>query len=319
MNSVIFVDNLQNGKKLKEFLIRKSPDLSDILIVNKKNISSYSSELKSTNYIFSTWSMPKLTASEISIFFPKLQAIFYAAGDTRYFEKPFLAKSIKIYSAIEENSLRVAEYVLAQILLSNKGYFQSSKKYSSQFNSLLSFREAKKQSINHFGNLRSKIGIIGLGTVGSKLAEKLNSFNFKVYAYDPYIDDSNFRSLNVTRKSLQDIFKDCHIITNHLPDNSETKNLINYEYFKLMMKFSTFINTGRGNQIVEADLIKAMKEDKTRTALLDVTRKEPVIPFSSILRTKNIFLTPHIAGSQGNEIYGLYEKIFKDYCKFIEQ
>ena len=86
-----------------------------------------------------------------------------------------------------------------------------------------------------------------------------------------------------------------------------------------MMKFSTFINTGRGNQIVEDDLVKAMKEDKTRTALLDVTLKEPPIPFSPILRTKNIFLTPHIAGSQGNEIYGLYEKIFRDYCKFIEQ
>ncbi|MEC7646727.1 MAG: hypothetical protein VX689_04510, partial [Bacteroidota bacterium] len=115
MNSVIFVDNLHNGKKLKDFLTSKSLDFSDILIVNKKNINTYSLELKSVNYIFSTWNMPKLTALEISNFFPKLQAIFYAAGDTRYFEKPFIAKSVKIYSAIEENSLRVAEYVLAQI------------------------------------------------------------------------------------------------------------------------------------------------------------------------------------------------------------
>jgi len=68
-----------------------------------------------------------------------------------------------------------------------------------------------------------------------------------------------------------------------------------------MKKNATFINTGRGAQVVEKDLISALKEEPDRTAVLDVTFPEPPMPDSPFYTMKNVFLTPHIAGSAGDE------------------
>ena len=71
---------------------------------------------------------------------------------------------------------------------------------------------------------------------------------------------------------------------------------------------ATFINTGRGAQVVEADLIRALREEPGRTALLDVTWPEPPEEGSPFYSLDNVFLTPHIAGSMGQEVkrMGLY-------------
>ena len=83
-----------------------------------------------------------------------------------------------------------------------------------------------------------------------------------------------------------------------------------------MKSNATFINTGRGRQIDEAGLAKAMREVPSRSALLDVTCREPPDPFSPLYRAKNIFLSPHIAGSQGNEICRLYDAALRNYLSY---
>lgn len=73
--------------------------------------------------LFSTWGMPALAEEEIARFFPKLKAVFYAAGTVQGFARPFLNRGIRIFSAWGANAVPVAEFTVSQILLANKGFF----------------------------------------------------------------------------------------------------------------------------------------------------------------------------------------------------
>ena len=79
---------------------------------------------------------------------------------------------------------------------------------------------------------------------------------------------------------------------------------------------ATFINTGRGAQVVEEDLCRALRECPDRTALLDVTWPEPPAPDSPLLTMENVFLTPHIAGSMKNEIGRMGQYMLQAYRDF---
>ena len=79
----------------------------------------------------------------------------------------------------------------------------------------------------------------------------------------------------------------------------------------------TFINTGRGAQVVERDLAKALRKRKRACAVLDVTRHEPLFPWSPLLRNTKVFITPHIAGSLANEGRRLSDVMIRAYKDFI--
>ena len=78
-----------------------------------------------------------------------------------------------------------------------------------------------------------------------------------------------------------------------------------------------FINTGRGAQVVEQDLIRALKEKPDRCAILDVTMPEPPEENSPLYTMDNVFLTPHIAGSSGNEVARMGKTMLEQFRKFI--
>ena len=83
-----------------------------------------------------------------------------------------------------------------------------------------------------------------------------------------------------------------------------------------MQDYATFINTARGATVVEADLIRALKEKPTRTAILDVSWPEPVPEGHEFLRLPNIFLTAHIAGYANQEVLRLADYMFDEFKRF---
>ena len=92
--------------------------------------------------------------------------------------------------------------------------------------------------------------------------------------------------------------------------------MLNYDLFSRMGDHASFINTGRGAQIVEDDLFRILKERPDITALLDVTVTEPPEDSSEFYKLKNCFLTPHIAGSSGNEVHRMAEYMKDEFEKF---
>ncbi|MCL2213092.1 MAG: hypothetical protein FWB93_04610, partial [Oscillospiraceae bacterium] len=146
----------------------------------------------------------------------------------------------------------------------------------------------------------------------------LKSYSFEVLAHDPFMSAEKAADLGVKSVSLEEIFSECFTISNHLPDIAKTKNMLNYDLFKLMKPNGNFINTGRGAQVREYDLIRALVEEPGRTALLDVTAPEPPKPLSPLFTMPNIFLTPHIAGSMGNEVARMGDYVTEEFLAFVE-
>lgn len=316
MKIIILTTKLKDGMNLRDSLITLNPDFSSVNNYTKEDILSNPNQFKNTLYIFSTWFMPTFSEDEINENLPSLKAIFYAAGTVKYFATPFFNKGVRIFSAASANAIPVAEFVTAQILLANKGYFQAQKTYKKPF-WRFSFHKARRYSYQKKGNYNAKVGIIGCGTIGTKVVNLLKPYKLEVDVYDPYISDEKIKILEIKRANLESIFKTCDVISNHLPNISQTKSLIDKKLLFSMKKNVTFINTGRGEQIDEKELAKFMSKNPYACALLDVTTKEPVRPWSRLLRLKNVFLTPHIAGSLSNENNRMIEYMINAYFNTI--
>lgn len=261
-------------------------------------------EFSKTEIIFSTWTHPVLTVQQIQTFLPNLKYIFYAAGSVKYFAKPYMNCGVRIFSAADENGVAVAEFCAAQILLSNKGYYQSMQIYSN------GDPDKAHKYISAFpGNYGENIGIIGAGKIGRSLIGMLKNQKLKILVFDPYLPEEIAKTLDIELCSLDEIFEKCAVISNHLADNEQTKGILNYRHFSKMKPYATFINTGRGAQVIEDDLVRALREVTTRTAILDVTWPEPCNDGHPFYSMPNVFLTPHIAGCMGNEVAKLGESM----------
>ena len=317
MNIIILTAVIEDGDKLKNSLKLLNKDFSSVNNYTKKDILSNSNQFKNTSFIFSTWYMPIFSENELKEYLPALKAVFYAAGTVKYFANPFFNQGVRVFSSTIANAIPVAEFVSAQILLANKGYFQAQKEYKKPF-WRFSFNKARNYSFNKKGNYNAKIGIIGCGAIGAKVVEFLKPYQLEIYVYDPFLSDDRILELGVKRAELIDVFKYCDVITNHLPNTAETKGIINWEVLSLLNENGTLINTGRGAQIIEKDLARALRKKPNACALLDVTSKEPIRPWSKLLRMKNVFITPHIAGSLSCENDRMVKYMFTAYLNTLK-
>ena len=261
--------------------------------------------------VFSSWGMAQLTEEEIAEKLPNLQYVFYAAGTVQAFARPFLAHGVRVFSAWAANAVPVAEFTLAQILLANKGFFQLDRRYRTE-----GYAAAKEYGTHFDGNYHNKVGLLGAGMVGRKVIENLKPYDISIDVFDPFLPEEKAKALGVRKTTLEDIFRNCPVISNHLANNKDTVGMLDYRLFSLMSPYAVFINTGRNAQIVTADLIRAMEEEPGRTALLDVTDPlEPLPEDHPLWKVPNIQITPHVAGSLEGEIYRMGSYMMEEYTR----
>lgn len=145
--------------------------------------------------------------------------------------------------------------------------------------------------------LRGKtIGIIGLGRIGTRVANLLRSFDVKLLVYTRTQDLDKAKSLGVELVDLEVLLRESDFVTIHVPLTEHTRHMIGAEELALMKKTAYIINTARGAIINEKALIKALKTGKIAGAALDVLEKEPVNSNNPLLKMDNVIITPHIAG-----------------------
>lgn len=271
--------------------------MHDVPIVERESLMTLSGRLATVETIFSTWNMPVFSSSEIGALFPRLKSVFYAAGSTKYFAGPYLDRGVKVFSAAALNARPVAEFAFAQIALASKGYFRT--RVLPSWNPLGPRQRARAYP----GNSSVKIGILGAGQIGRSVVRMLrDNLDCEIWIYDPYISESDCQALGARKASLEQVFQGCDVISNHMPDLEETQSVLDRSLFKLMRSTATFINTGRGRQVVERHLAATLRRNPLQTALLDVTISGVVRPWNPLLWRRNAHITPHIAGSTGNEM-----------------
>lgn len=138
-----------------------------------------------------------------------------------------------------------------------------------------------------------KLGIVGLGHTGYSTARVAIGFGMEVHAYT---SKSAFQLPPEIRKmELDELFRECDIISLNCPLTESTRNMVNAERLKLMKPTAILINTGRGQLINEQDLADALNSGQIYAAGLDVLSQEPPRADNPLLTAKNCYITPHIA------------------------
>ena len=159
---------------------------------------------------------------------------------------------------------------------------------------------AKSDIFTHLGRPFWEIhgkrwGIIGLGTIGRRVAEVAESFGCDVIYYST---SGVERPEKYPRYPLDELLKTSDIVSIHAPLNEKTKNLITINELQLMKENAILLNLGRGGIVNEKDLAIALDSDMIGGAGFDVLEKEPIDPENPLLKIKNkekLLITPHIA------------------------
>jgi D-3-phosphoglycerate dehydrogenase len=149
-----------------------------------------------------------------------------------------------------------------------------------------------------------KLGVIGFGNIGSRVAKRAQAFEMDITAYDPYINPSKVTDLDMTyTKNFEDILA-CDIITIHTPKNQETIGMINEAEFAKMKDGVVVINCARGGLYNEEALYNNLKSGKIRFAGIDVFNKEPAIDHP-LLDLDNIVVSPHLGANTYESQYNI--------------
>jgi len=144
------------------------------------------------------------------------------------------------------------------------------------------------------------IGIVGLGKIGTLVAQRLAPFGCRLIAFDPFVSDEKMKGMGIEKMELDELFRQADIITLHTALTEQTKNMISDKQLGIMKDGIYIVNCSRGAVIDEKALLKALKEGKVAGAALDVFSKEPPEEGSAaweIMKHENVVATPHLGGN----------------------
>ncbi|MDZ4164310.1 MAG: phosphoglycerate dehydrogenase [Smithellaceae bacterium] len=161
------------------------------------------------------------------------------------------------------------------------------------------------------------LGIIGIGRVGSVVADRAQGLKMDVLAYDPFISPDAAAKMGITLVSLEEIFARSDYISVHAPLTDETRGIVNAAAFGKMKRGVYLINCARGGIIKEKDLHDALASGQVAGAALDVFEEEPTRNHE-LLSLENLICTPHLGAStdeaQVNVAIAIAEQI-SDYLR----
>lgn len=227
-----------------------------------------------------TWKHPPGVLTQ----FPRARAIMsFGAGVDHIMGDPDLPEGVPIVRLLDETLIRdLTEYVLA-VVLCRKRHLYTYRGFQG---------EKKWAPIRDLGG--NRIGILGLGRIGSALAARFTSLGFDVYGWD-----HEFRAIEGVKcygaDDLDGVLSAADYLICTLPLTQKTTHILNLDLFRRCRPEVTIINVGRGGHLAEKDLLKALDEGLVSAAFLDVFETEPLPEDHPFWTHPKIVITPHIA------------------------
>ncbi|VGO14969.1 Hydroxypyruvate reductase [Pontiella desulfatans] len=228
----------------------------------------------------------KVTA-EIIDAMPTLKVIIRAgAGYNTIDIKHARSKGVDVMNTPGANANAVAEEVVALMLADARHVVAAD----------ASTRAGKWEKKNFMGKevTGKTIGIVGFGAIGQLVAKRLSGFDVKILAYDPFLSDERARDLGAESVELTDIFAKCDYVSLHMPENDDTRGIINKSLIARMKNGATIINCARAGILNENDL-RELKADKGLRFLNDVYPKDEAAD-QTVTDIADIML-PHLGAS----------------------
>lgn len=271
------------------------PDLAD----------ASDAELAEVEVLITGWGSRPVDAAALSRM-PHLRAIVHTAGTVRHVitEAVWDRGDIVITSATEVNAVPVAEFTLAQILLAGKRSLAQEHRYRGDH----AARPAA-HSAPGIGNYGGVVGLIGASRIGVLVAEHLRPFNLEVLVTDPFVDAAAITALGATKVDPEELYSRSDVVSLHAPDVPSTRGMVSRELLALMRDGTTFVNTARP-ALVDLDALRDEVVSGRLAAVLDV--HDDLADDDPLWDAPLATITPHIAGSQGNELHRMGEAALEE-------
>ena len=219
--------------------------------------------------------------------FPNLRGISsLGAGVDALLQDPDLPPGVPLMRIVDQDLKQsMAEYVSLGAL---SHFRQFGQYHQQQIECIWQVRP-----ISHINTVR--VGILGLGELGSHVGGKLAELGFSVHGWSRTVKSLPGITSYCGEERLADFLAVIDILVCLLPLTSQTRNFLNIELFQKLPAGAFFINVARGDHLVEEDLVAAIDAGQLSGALLDVFRQEPLPPEHLFWRHPRITITPHIA------------------------
>ncbi|MFJ9661383.1 hydroxyacid dehydrogenase [Streptomyces griseoflavus] len=270
-------------------------DLAPLPALDDLTTSRARAVLAGVDLLVTGWGCPPLTADVLRAA-PRLRAVVHTAGSVRgHVTDACWERGIEVSSAAAANAVPVAEYTLAMILLTGKRVLETARDHRSSRTAPDWLRTPRT-----VGNHRRTVGILSASLIGRRVIDLLRPHDVEVLLHDPYVDDREAGELGVERVGLAELFRRGDTVRVHTPLLPGTRGLVGRDLIDSMRPDAVLINTARGAVVDQDALTDAALAGRIR-AVLDVTDPEPLPPDHPLWRCDNVLLTPHLAGSQGNE------------------
>lgn len=262
-------------------------------------------ELREVEVLITGWGSAPVDAAALARL-PRLRAIVHTAGTVRHVATDAVwdRGDVRVTSATEANAVPVAEFTLAQILLAGKRSLAQEERYRREHRP----RPASASTVG-IGNYGAVVGLIGASRIGTLVAEHLRRFDLEVLVTDPYVGAEQIAALGARKVEPEELYARSDVVSLHAPDVPSTRGMVTRELLALMRDGTTFINTARP-ALVDLDALRDEVVPGRLAAVLDVhddlEDDDPL--WDATLAT----LTPHIAGSQGNELHRMGEAALEE-------
>ena len=254
---------VQDADTALEELVKTNPD-TGVLIVRSEKVTS-----------------------DIIDALPKLRLVVRAGAgyntiDTKYARK----KNIDVMNTPGANSNAVAEVVIALMLAGIRHIVKGD----------VTTRAGEWEKKNLMGTELSNkvVGVLGLGNIGKLVVKRLEGFNVKVLAYDPFVSEDLAEKMGITLTTIEDIFEKADFVTLHIPETDETRGIINRKLFELMKPGAVLVNGARAGVINEDDL-REVKKSKNIIFCNDVYPKDA--PGEKSVADIADIMLPHLGAS----------------------
>ena len=237
---------------------------------------------------------PPRISNEIALKIPGLKLIQVTSAGTNLIDIITLNENgIRVSNNNGGNSVAVAEHTIAMMI---SVFRNLPKQYADVKNGEWQSDSRKSILPSSHDLSEKKIGIVGLGHIGKKVAKRLIGWDSEVVYNDILKQDKKTEEeLNIKYESFENLLKTSDIITLHVPLNNHTKGMISSNQFKQMKPNSIIINCCRGAVINEKDLINALENNYISGAGLDVLEEEPTPINNPLIKMNNVVITPHLA------------------------
>ncbi|BCR36307.1 D-2-hydroxyacid dehydrogenase [Mariniplasma anaerobium] len=231
----------------------------------------------------------------------------YDGIDLEYLKR----RGILLTYAKDVFSIQIAEDVFSKILYFNrqlKNHMKNQEKHLWKF---------QKSDHELYG---ATIGIIGTGSIGQHIAERMKAFKTKVIGYKRHLTHVDFfDKIYTTSDGLYELLKESDYIIIAIPLTKDTKNLIDARALSVMKKDALIVNVARGEIIDQIALKKALMNNQIRGAALDVTSPEPLPKDDTLWDLDNCLITPHNASSSPKVNNRIAFEIIDTFKKYLEQ